>query len=57
MIILYNPVSNAQKKPVLPMSLLSLGAMLEGETDYRIVDGNLVPSGLDALRQALRSGG
>jgi hypothetical protein len=41
MIILYNPPSSAQRKPVLPMSLLALGAVLEGEHDYRIIDGNL----------------
>ena len=42
MLILYNPPSSANRKPVLPMSLLALGAVLEGEIDYRIVDGNLV---------------
>ncbi len=41
MIILYNPPSSAQKKPILPMSLLALGAVLEGHYEYRIVDGNL----------------
>jgi len=54
MIVLYNPVSSASKKPVLPMSLLSLGALLEGVEEYRIVDGNLVADGLSALREALR---
>jgi hypothetical protein len=57
MIVFYNPVSNPPKKPVLPMSVLSLGAMIEGEIDYRIVDGNLVADGLIALRQALRETG
>ncbi len=57
MIILYNPVSSASKKPVLPMSLLAVGALLEGDVEYRIVDGNLVPDGLIALRQALRETG
>ena len=41
MILLYNPPSSARRKPVLPMSLLALGALLEGEHEYRIVDGNL----------------
>src|SRR6266850_50868 len=54
MIVFYNPVSSASKKPVLPMSLLAVGALLEGREDYRIVDGNLVPDGLTALRSALR---
>ena len=41
MIILYNPPSSANKKPVLPMSLLALGAVLQGRFEYEIVDGNL----------------
>lgn len=41
MIILYNPPSSANKKPVLPLSLLALGAVLEGHSEYTIVDGNL----------------
>ena len=53
MILFYNPVSTASKKPVMPLSLLAVGAMLEGRFDYRIVDGNLVPDGLAALRQAI----
>lgn len=57
MIILYNPVSSSTKKPVLPMSLLAVGAVLEGHEDYRIVDGNLVADALTALRQALRETG
>lgn len=57
MIILYNPVSSASKKPVLPMSLLSIGAVLEGIEDYRIIDGNLVADGLAALRGVIRTTG
>lgn len=49
MIILYNPQSSASRKPVLPFSLLALGAVLEGKYDYRIVDGNLEASALAAL--------
>ncbi|RIK43557.1 MAG: B12-binding domain-containing radical SAM protein [Chloroflexi bacterium] len=53
MLILYNPPSSAQRKPVLPMSLLALGAVLEGEHDYRIIDGNLEPDPQAALRRAI----
>lgn len=53
MLILYNPPSNAQRKPVLPMSLLALGAVLEGEHDYRIVDGNVERDPLAALDRAI----
>jgi radical SAM superfamily enzyme YgiQ (UPF0313 family) len=54
MILFYNPVSTASKKPVMPLSLLAVGAVLEGREAYRIVDGNLVPDGLTALREALQ---
>ena len=57
MILFYNPVSSASKKPVLPMSLLAVGAMLEGREDYRIIDGNLIADGLIALRGAIRDTG
>ncbi len=57
MIVLYNPVSNARQKPVLPMSLLAVGAMLEGVHDYCIVDGNLERDPLEALDRAIRETG
>ena len=41
MIILYNPQSSANRKPVLPFALLAVGAVLEGKYAYQIVDGNL----------------
>lgn len=47
MILLYNPPSSAQRKPILPCSLLALGAVLEGQHEYAIVDANLI--GLPAL--------
>ena len=40
MIALVNPWSTPSKAP-LPMALLALGSMLEGEFDYRIIDGNI----------------
>jgi hypothetical protein len=40
-IALLNPWSTPSPKKPLPMSLLALGAMLEGEFEYAIVDGNL----------------
>ena len=57
MIILFNPPSNATRKPVLPMSLLAVGAVLDGVHDYRIIDGNLVGDPLEALDQAIRETG
>lgn len=57
MILLYNPPSSAQRKPVLPMSLLALGAVLEGQYDYRIVDGNLEDDPFAKLDQAIKETG
>ena len=57
MLILYNPPSNAQRKPVLPMSLLALGALLEGAHDYKIIDGNLQGDTLAAIDRAVRETG
>ena len=42
MILLYNPPSSSGRKPILPCSLLALGALLEGKHAYEIVDGNLL---------------
>ena len=41
MIVLFNPWSTPSSKKPLPMSLLAVASMLEGEFDYRIVDGNV----------------
>jgi anaerobic magnesium-protoporphyrin IX monomethyl ester cyclase len=57
MLILYNPPSTAQRKPVLPMSLLSIGAVIEGEYDYLIIDGNLEPDPVAAIDRAIRETG
>ncbi|GAB4171866.1 MAG: radical SAM protein [Roseiflexaceae bacterium] len=54
-LLLYNPPSSAGRKPILPMSLLALGALLEGQFDYRIVDGNLIDDPLSHLDQLIRS--
>ena len=53
MILLYNPPSSANRKPILPMSLLALGALLEGRHEYRIIDGNLEPDPGATLDQAI----
>ena len=57
MIILYNPPSSAQRKPVLPMSLLALGALLEPQHEYVIVDGNLAADPLAVLTRVIRETG
>jgi len=56
-ILLYNPPSSAKRKPILPMSLLALGQILEGEFEYSIVDGNLAWDTVSALDEAIRKTG
>lgn len=53
MIVLLNPRSTPSDKKPLPMSLLALGASLEGRHDYEIVDANL---GADALERVVTLG-
>src|SRR5579859_6494912 len=57
MLVLYNPPSSARRKPVMPLSLLALGALLEGRHEYRIVDGNLDPRPLETLDRLVRDEG
>jgi radical SAM superfamily enzyme YgiQ (UPF0313 family) len=54
MLILYNPVSTHPGKAPLPISLLSLGAVLEEKYDYEIVDGNLLADPETELLQILQ---
>ena len=57
MLILYNPPSSARRKPVMPLSLLALGAVLEGRHSYTIVDGNLDPRPLDTIDRLIHDQG
>ena len=57
MLILYNPPSSSERKPVLPMSLLALGALLEERHDYLIIDGNLEPDPVESIDRAIRETG
>jgi radical SAM superfamily enzyme YgiQ (UPF0313 family) len=52
MIVLFHPRSTKPKNRRLPLSVLYLGAVLEGREEYEIVDGNVDPdpgATLDAL--------
>ena len=49
MIVLFNPWSTPSPKKPLPMSLLAVGSVLEGEFEYRIVDGNIEPDPAGAI--------
>ena len=55
MILLYNPWSTHSEKKPLPMSLLAIGSLLEGEHEYQIVDGNLDPDPVARLAELGRA--
>ena len=55
MIVLFNPWSTPSPKKPLPMSLLALGALLEGEFDYAIVDGNVEADPVERDRRDRRA--
>jgi len=52
-VVLVNPRMCSPRSVRLPLSLLSLGAVLEGRRDYRIVDGNLDPEAVETVLAAL----
>ncbi len=56
-LVLYNPQSNASRKRILPLSLLALGALLEGRHEYVIVDGNAESDPLARLDQLVSDWG
>ncbi|MEO1288153.1 MAG: cobalamin-dependent protein [Chloroflexota bacterium] len=41
-ILMYNPISTSAGKQRLPMSLLSVAAMLRDDYDFELLDGNLI---------------
>ncbi|HLE68099.1 MAG TPA: radical SAM protein, partial [Vicinamibacteria bacterium] len=54
MIVLYNPLSTTPGKQPLPLSLMSLAAVLEGRERFRLVDGNLERDPAAAILKILR---
>jgi len=56
MLVMYNPPSSARRKPVMPLSLLALGALLEDRHEYAIVDGNLDRNALETIDRHVRDG-
>jgi hypothetical protein len=55
-VILVNPRMCSPRSVRLPLSLLALGAVLEGKHDYRIVDGNLDPDAAGSVLTAIEDG-
>ncbi|HTQ79666.1 MAG TPA: radical SAM protein [Thermoanaerobaculia bacterium] len=52
-VILVNPKMCSPRSVRLPLSLLALGAVLEGRHNYLIVDGNLDPNAIETVLAAL----
>ncbi len=55
-VLLVNPRMCPPKAVRMPLSLLALGAVLEGEHDYRIVDGNVDPDARGTVLRELAAG-
>jgi len=55
-IIFYSPQNTPPRRGRLPMSLLALGAVVEGKAEYVIVDGNVDRNALSTIRGLCRSG-
>lgn len=57
MIILFNPRATRPKNRRFPLSVLALGAVLEGREDYAIVDGNADPQPMATIEAIMDRGG
>lgn len=57
MIILFNPRATRPKNRRFPLSVLALGAVLEGKEDYAIVDGNADAEPLASIEAIMARGG
>ncbi|HWM93316.1 MAG TPA: radical SAM protein [Thermoanaerobaculia bacterium] len=55
-VILVNPRMCSPRSARLPLSLLALGAVLDGRYDWRIVDGNVDPDAAGTLLRLLDEG-
>jgi radical SAM superfamily enzyme YgiQ (UPF0313 family) len=53
-IVLFNPLSTTPGKQPLPLSLMSIAAVLEGQRPFRLVDGNLEHDPATAILEILR---
>src|SRR5438270_11213820 len=62
-IVFYNPQNAERPKPILPLSLLAVAAVLDGEqdepmrADWTLVDGNLESDPEAAVDRAIRETG
>jgi anaerobic magnesium-protoporphyrin IX monomethyl ester cyclase len=56
LVLLINPRMCSQRSMRLPLSLLALGAALEGLCEYQIIDGNVDPDPVQTAIRALSGG-
>jgi radical SAM superfamily enzyme YgiQ (UPF0313 family) len=54
MIVLFNPLSTQPGKQPLPLSLMSLAAVLEGRERWSLVDGNVTPDPAAGIVEQIR---
>ena len=55
MIVLLHPRSTRPKNRRFPLSVLALGAVLEGKEQYEIVDGNIDPRPMETIDHIARA--
>lgn len=56
-IIMFNPVSTSRGKQRLPMSLLSIAAMLHDDYDFELIDGNLIDNPTSRIIERVQATG
>src|SRR5215831_8200188 len=54
MIILFNPRATKPRNRRFPLSIMALGAVLEGREEYQIVDGNLDENPTQTILELIR---
>ncbi len=56
-ILMFNPVSTSPGKQRLPMSLLSIAAMLHDDYDFELIDGNLIRNPAEHIIERVKATG
>lgn len=56
-ILMYNPLSTSPGKQRLPMSLLSVAAMLGDDYDFELIDGNLIDDPTNHITERVQATG
>ncbi len=55
MIILFNPRATRPRNRRFPLSVMALGAVLEGREEYEIVDGNIDENSTETILHLIRA--